>query len=51
MSGNAESGNIGRRQWRGGFAFDEFGQSSSDELIALAECQPGVLGPATGGFS
>jgi SAM-dependent methyltransferase len=37
-----------RNVW-GGFAFEEFGQSSSDELIVLAERQPGALRPATGG--
>lgn len=36
-----------RNVW-GGFEFEEFGRSSSDELIILAERQPGALRPATG---
>ncbi len=36
-----------RNVW-GVFEFEEFGPSSSDELIILAECQAGALRPATG---
>ncbi len=38
-----------RNLW-GGFAFEEFGQGSSDELIILAELSPVPYGPQPGRF-